>query len=148
MRGIVEEAVDEHLAPVSLKDGSSILRRVLSSWMTALMRRRKNQRMPGASSSTPAAQAASSPMMTNSHSGTLTLALMLPPALHQDDVELLLSVAGFGLQGNRLADEVRKHGERAGFLVEEQVDHRGAASTRYSRALNWRASRSSSRRTS
>src|SRR3990167_8633843 len=106
---------------VSLKDGSSIFRRVLSSSMTVLMRRRKNQRMPGASSRTPAAQAASRARIRNSHSGTLTV-LAKCSSLHKNDVELLLSVARFGLQRNRLADEVRQHGKRLRFIVEKQID--------------------------
>src|SRR6187401_2600412 len=36
--------------------------------------------------------------------------------LHQHDVELLLAVARFHLHRDRLADEVRQHGERGRFI--------------------------------
>src|SRR5215471_21001795 len=55
--------------------------------------------------------------------GVLAQPTLIPP-LHEDDVELLLVVGGFDLKGNRLPDEVGKHGERLGLLVEEHVDDR------------------------
>src|SRR6266850_3339339 len=45
------------------------------------------------------------------------------PGSHQDDVELLLSVARLHLHRHALADEVGQHLERRRFLLEEAVDH-------------------------
>src|SRR5215472_5663894 len=42
--------------------------------------------------------------------------------LHQDDIELLLAVAGLDLHRYRLADEIAEHGERLRLLLEEHVD--------------------------
>src|SRR5215467_2301718 len=43
--------------------------------------------------------------------------------LHQDDIELLLAVAGLDLHRHRLADEIAEHRERLRFFLEEHVDH-------------------------
>ena len=43
----------------------------------------------------------------------------------QHDVELLLAIAGLGMQGDGLADEVGKHGQGLGFFLVEEVDHIG-----------------------
>src|SRR6185503_19072632 len=40
---------------------------------------------------------------------------------HQHDVVLLLRVAGFDLHRDRLADEVREHGERGRLLLLQEV---------------------------
>jgi hypothetical protein len=47
--------------------------------ITNLMRRRKNQRMPGASSSTSTAQAAKAARIRNAHNGTGTVWFMATP---------------------------------------------------------------------
>src|SRR5215831_20535368 len=44
--------------------------------------------------------------------------------LHQDDIELLLAVAGLDLHRYGLADEIPQHGERLRLLLQEHVDHR------------------------
>lgn len=49
-----------------------------------------------------------------------------PVTLQQHDVVLLRRVARFGLQGNRFADEVGKHGQPLRFFFVENVDHRHA----------------------
>src|SRR6185295_12566284 len=43
---------------------------------------------------------------------------------HQHDVVLFLWVARFDLHRDRLADEVRQHGERGRLLLLQEVDHR------------------------
>src|SRR5438876_6962800 len=43
---------------------------------------------------------------------------------HQHDVELLLGIALLDLHRDRLADELRQHGERGRLVLEQDVDHR------------------------
>src|SRR5688572_20272033 len=65
------------------------------------------------------AMAASSSLMGCSSSFLLERAM-----LHQHDIELLLGVARLHLHRDRLADELRQHAERAGLVLEEQIDDR------------------------
>src|SRR6266850_1449344 len=58
-----------------------------------------------------------------SASNSKALVMLLPRGSHQDDVELLLSVARLHLHRHALADEVGQHFERRRFFLEEAVDH-------------------------
>ena len=67
---------------------------------------------------------------------------------HQDNVVLFLGVARLGLQRDRFLDEVGEHRQSCDSSSRNRSMTLGAPITRYSRAVNCRASRSSSRRIS
>ena len=80
--------------------------------------------------------------------GLLPISRVPPAFSQQDDVVLLLRIAGLDLQRHRLADEIDELGEAAGLFVEEQVDHALRGDDAVFARVNWRASRRISRRMS